>query len=607
MKKITTYFLWVGILAALAIPAFAETRTISWSAVTTYTDGTPIEAGKTVSYSVYWTTDPGLGSLHTISTGIATTTTTFDPGTQGMTRGGTVYFTVKTVLSAGEVSALSPGFAWVVPAATPSPATLSSISVSGPSSVNEGGTGTYAATATWSDSTTTSVTPTWSENSSYATISSGGVLTASAVTSNQAVTVTASYTSGGVTKTATRAVTIANVAATLSSISVSGPSSVNEGGTGTYAATATWSDSTTTSVTPTWSENSSYATISSGGVLTASAVTSNQAVTVTASYTSGGVTKTATRAVTIANVAATLSSISVSGPSSVNEGGTGTYAATATWSDSTTTSVTPTWSENSSYATISSGGVLTASAVTSNQAVTVTATYGGKTGTKSVSIVIVPAGLSNVAVSGPSSVNEGGTGTYMATGTWDNGTTLTVIPTWSVSTSYATIRAGGVLTASAVTSNHTVTVTATYGGKTGSKSVIIADVIGSVPAAPKDIGIIGPTLSGTTEIWQLHWEPVTTNWDGTPIDAGRTVRYTVYWTDDPALSEGSLRELASLISGTTLDFDPSGNQMVKNRVVYLTVQAILDTGEPSFLGASLTWRVENVGPVPPGQGKIYRK
>ena len=516
MKKIAAYSLWVGILAALALPAFAETRTISWSAVTTYTDGTPIEAGKTVSYSVYWTTDPGLGSLHTISTGIATTTTTFDPGTQGMTRGGTVYFTVKTVLSTSEISALSPGYAWVVPPVPPSQPTLSGISVSGPSSVNEGGTGTYAATATWSDSTTTSVTPTWSENSSYATISSGGVLTASAVTSNQSVTVTASYTSGGVTKTATRAVTIANVAATLNGISVSGPSSVSAGGTGTYAATATWSDSTTTSVTPTWSENSSYATISSGGVLTASTVTSNQVVTVTA-------------------------------------------------------------------------------------------TYGGKTGTKSVSIVIVPAGLSSVAVSGPSSVNEGGTGTYMATGTWDNGTTLAVIPTWSVSTSYATLSSGGVLTALAVTSNQTVTVTATYGGKTGTKSVTIVNVIGTVPAAPKNIGIIGPTSSATTEIWQLRWEPVTTNWDGTPIDAGRTVRYTAYWTDDPALSEGSLRELASLISGTTLDFDPSIHQMVKNRVVYLTVRAVLDTGEPSSLGASLAWRVENVGPFPPGRGMIYKK
>ena len=87
--------------------AFAETRTISWDPVTTYTDGTPIEAGSKVNYTVYWTTDPGLGSLHTIGTSLATNSTTFDPDVQGMTRGGTVYFTAKAALSAGGASELS--------------------------------------------------------------------------------------------------------------------------------------------------------------------------------------------------------------------------------------------------------------------------------------------------------------------------------------------------------------------------------------------------------------------------------------------------------------------------------------------------------------------
>ena len=240
MKKVAPYFLWIGILAALAIPAFAETRTISWNPVTTYTDGTPIEAGITVSYSAYWTTDPGLGSLRTIGTSLTTTSTTFDPDVQGMTRGGTVYFTAKAVLSTGEASALSPAYAWVVPLATPA------------------------------------------------------------------------------------------------------------------------------------------------------------------------------------------------------------------------------------------------------------------------------------------------------------------------------------------------------------------------PAAPKKIGITGPISSGATQVWRLAWDPVTTYANGAPLGPGRTVRYTAYWTDDPALSAASLRQLASLISGTTLDFDPSANQMAKNQVVYLTVRAILDTGDPSSLAASMTWRAANVGPAPPG-------
>ena len=215
--------------------------------------------------------------------------------------------------------------------------------------------------------------------------------------------------------------------------------------------------------------------------------------------------------------------------------------------------------------------------------------------------------LTSVTVSGPSSVNEGGTGTYTATGTWDNGTTSAISPTWSVSTSYATIGSGGVLTALAVTSDQAVTVTASYGGKTGTKTVTIVNVPGAAPAAPKNIDISGPTSIGPTEIYRLSWDPVTTNWNGAPIEPGRTVRYTAYWTDDPALSTGSLRQLASLIPDTALDFDPSANRMAKNQVVYLTVRAILDTGDESSLGSGLIWRVENAGPLPPAKGKILKK
>ena len=307
-------------------------------------------------------------------------------------------------------------------------------------------------------------------------------------------------------------------------------------------------------------------------------MTSNQTATVTASYTSGGVTRTATRSVTIVNARA-------SAASSVNEVGTGTYTATATWSDGTATSVTPSWSENSTYATISTGGVLTTSAVTSNQAVTVTASYasGGvtRTATRSVTIANVTATLTGIAVSGPTSVNEGGTGTYTAMGTWDNGTTAAISPTWSVSASYATIGVAGALTASTVTADQTVTVTASYGGRTGTMSVTIVDAPGTVPAEAKNIGITGPIPSGRTQVWRLTWDPVTTYANDVPLEAGRTVQYMAYWTDDPALSDASLKQLSSAVSASALDFDPTGRMMPKNQKTYLTVRAILDTGEVS--------------------------
>ena len=344
----TKHLLWVGILAALALPAFAETRTIFWNPITTYTDGTQIEAGKTVTYSVYWTTDAGLSaaSLRTIGTSLSTTSTTFDPGVQGMTRGGTVYFTAKTDLNTGEESGLSPAYAWAVPVVTPPP----------------------------------------------------------------------------------------------------GPPPPP----------------------PT----------------------------------------------------ATLISVAVTGPTSVNEGGTATYTATGRWDDGTTAAISPTWTENSTYATITSGGVLTASAVTANQTVTVTATYGGRTGTMSVTIVDAP---------------------------------------------------------------------------------------GTVPAAAKNIRIAGPISSGSAQVWNLAWDPVTTYANDAPLEAGRTVRYTVYWTDDPALSAGSLRQLASSVSTTAVEFNPVAQQMPVNRPAWLTVRSVLDTGTTSTLAASIEWVVANTGPTPPVGGIIIRK
>lgn len=104
-----------------------------------------------------------------------------------------------------------PGLATSKPAAT---VTLASIAISGPASVNENGTASYSVTATMSDNSTKVVTATWSENSTATTISPAGVLTATAVTANQVVAVSASYTEGGITKTATYNVSVVDVPGT---------------------------------------------------------------------------------------------------------------------------------------------------------------------------------------------------------------------------------------------------------------------------------------------------------------------------------------------------------------------------------------------------------
>ena len=289
---------------------------------------------------------------------------------------------------------------------------------SGPTSVNEKSTSPYTATATWSDGSTTTVTPTWSVTpATYASInSSTGLLSTLAVTSNQSVTVTASFTAGGVTKSASKSVTIIDVPF-LTALTITGPASMYEGDSATYRATANWDDGSATIVTPTWSITpATYATInSSSGVLTTRPVPASQTATVTASFTANGITKSIGKSISIINVPY-LTALTIIGPASMNENASVVCSATATWDDGSTTTVTPIWSVSpATYATINSAnGLLTTRSVSTNQSVTVTASFtaGGitKTISKSVIIVNVPY-ITDVTIIGPTFMNEGDSAT----------------------------------------------------------------------------------------------------------------------------------------------------------------------------------------------------
>ena len=199
-----------------------------------------------------------------------------------------------------------------VQAVTPIPASLTSLIINGPSSVTEGNSAQYTATAVFSDGSTTVVTPnTWNDNSSATSISGSGLLTAGQVAADTGVTIQASFTYGGVTRTSSKDVSVINVAAPIFSyLAINGPSYISENSSGQFTATAIFSDGSSVLVPPIWSENSSVAAISPAGVLTASEVNNDVVVSVSASYSIGGVTCTANQNVTIRNeVAYTLVSV----------------------------------------------------------------------------------------------------------------------------------------------------------------------------------------------------------------------------------------------------------------------------------------------------------
>ncbi|MBP5672990.1 MAG: C10 family peptidase [Victivallales bacterium] len=91
----------------------------------------------------------------------------------------------------------------------------------------------------------------------------------------------------------------------------------------------------------------------------------------------------------------TLTSIAINGDATIATASTANYTCTATWSDGTTSTVTPTWSINpTTYASVSTSGIVTnRNTTTSDQSVTLTASYTAgnvaKTDSKSITLETV--------------------------------------------------------------------------------------------------------------------------------------------------------------------------------------------------------------------------
>ncbi len=346
---------------------------------------------------------------------------------------------------------------------------------------------------------------------------------------------------------------------TLSSITISGATQMSENSSSQYTCTANYSDGSTTALTSgvTWSENSEATSISSAGLLTAGSVSADTTVTITASY--GG--KSDTHTVTVKNVPATLSSITINGATQVNENSSSQYTCTANYSDGSAAALTSgvTWSENSTVTSISSSGLLTAGTITSDTAVTVTASYGGKSDAHSLTVKKAAAQLAALIINGPSQLDEGSAAQFTCTAHYSDNKTATVndSATWSVNSAYATIGASGYLTTNAVQNEARVTISAALDGKQASLSLTINN---SNPTYTLDVQILG---SGT-----VQFDP-----PGGTYDLDTVVTLTAEadhaWTFDGW-------------TGSVADFDASTTTVVMDADISLSATFLEDTDMDSI-------------------------
>jgi hypothetical protein len=282
---------------------------------------------------------------------------------------------------------------------TSTPVSLVDLRIDGDSALPENGFFAYRAMAVFSDGTTQLVSPnSWSENSSVSTIDSSGFFITSSVATTSTVTVSTSYTFIGVTRNASKQVSVfpRSNPPILDRLTIEGPGWVDEGSYINMVGKAIFSNGSVQTVTPIWSLSSSWASINSNGRVTANQVTGDRTLTLGASFSSGGITKTANHEVMIIDGDATplLDRIEIVGHSTIEEGMNEAYDVMAYFTDGSSRYVNPSWSENSASASITSYGLLSASYVSSNTSLPISASYTSngilKSATKSVTIINVP-------------------------------------------------------------------------------------------------------------------------------------------------------------------------------------------------------------------------
>ena len=297
------------------------------------------------------------------------------------------------------------------------PAELSYIEITGPTSVNENSSADYTCIAHYTDGSSRAVQPEWGENSGYAGISPTGELTTGEVGSNQPCTISATYEEGGIERSDDYAITITDYIPPAELVidngdvgtSATGPWSTSGGvpsigADNLYSKTpgAVYSYLTSLSgyyeVYLHWTNWPSRCTrvpvriydgnqlvysttidqTQNGGQWNMIGTTGHQfsgPVRVEIEATSTACSTCADAVKFVSTTPAELSYIEITGPTSVNENSSADYTCIAHYTGGSSRAVQPEWGENSGYAGISPTGELTTGEVGSNQPCTISATY----------------------------------------------------------------------------------------------------------------------------------------------------------------------------------------------------------------------------------------
>ncbi len=182
-----------------------------------------------------------------------------------------------------------------------------------------------------------------------------------------------------------------------------------------------------------------------------------------------------------------VTNIEIVGPVFVKESSQAKYSCKAYYDNGTSIDVTQqtSWSENSLYTLFESPGMLTTNAVNADTKFDILASYQGRSDQIKATLTNQP-GIVGIWISGPSVIEENTYAQYFCSVLYENGTyeDVTQSTLWAENSQYTWITSNGMVYASAVDSEKSLTVTAVYAGFTSSRRLTIANSIDSEQNLP---------------------------------------------------------------------------------------------------------------------------
>lgn len=357
----------------------------------------------------------------------------------------------------------------------------------------------------------------------------------------------------------------------LDHIEIVGPTEFLKSEIGNYTVKATYSDGSFATVTPNaFVSSNSTAGSFVGGVLTPRPTQIHDVTTtLSATFASAGITRTATLAVKIKDPNVYPASIAITGPNTVDQGATVDLNAHVVFTDASEADVNALWTLTSgTYATIDQTGLLTAKPFTvpgsKNVEVNVSYTQNGVTVTakKTIAIADTKNWPVSAAITGVNSIAPLETKQYVYTVTYSDGSHVDKIPgEWTTSdVTKATVDAEGQVTGVA---NGVVNVRATYSedgvNLNATKAITVETGVVTIPPARYGVAMFsnkeftgGPIVSEITQEDRDY---------GVTDETSASGRQYTHWT--------GLADFVSKVMTNTVDIKTDG--VAKNIETTITV------------------------------------